>query len=283
MNRKIVLIVSLLLGLAAAFMTRAYVYSKEASLQREKAKLQKQYGQREALVFAREVYAGKTLEMKDLAFGTTYAMNNEDVLSTNDLQSVLGRAVTGDTIFKKGTPVRKAYLEGNDALLSRGLSKNIPAGYRAMSINVTGATSVSGLVKPNDDVDVIATFDYPEVAQTVDGSKKFIMKKGDPVTYTILQKVKVLATGREDSSSRALGLYGAQASSSGGYSLVTLAVTPREAEILTFAEQNKGRLMLTLRQKNDLETVTDLPEVNYEKIREELSELNNRRNNPANR
>ena len=59
---------------------------------------------------------------------------------------------------------------------------------------------------------------------------------------------------------------------------VTLAVTPREAEMLAFAEQIRGRLMLTLRRFDDLVTEEDLPTVNFSKIREEIEDLNKIRN-----
>jgi Flp pilus assembly protein CpaB len=55
-------------------------------------------------------------------------------------------------------------------------------------------------------------------------------------------------------------------------------VTPREAEMLAVAEQTKGRLTLTLRNKNDIFTEKESPVVEFEKIREQISELNRERN-----
>jgi hypothetical protein len=50
-----------------------------------------------------------------------------------------------------------------------------------------------------------------------------------------------------------------------------------EAEMLAFAEQIKGRLVLTLRNPNDTYTEAELPQVDYLKIREEIEELNKKR------
>ena len=64
---------------------------------------------------------------------------------------------------------------------------------RAVSINCSGAASVSSMVKPNDHVDVIGTFDFDRG----DARKKNF------VTCTILQNVLVLATGSRTAKTRA--------------------------------------------------------------------------------
>jgi pilus assembly protein CpaB len=117
------------------------------------------------------------------------------------------------------------------------------------------------MVRPNDHVDVIGTFDF----EGAGGRRNF-------VTCTILQNVLVLATGSETSKSR-LQTQGLNRA----YSTVTLEVTPREAEMLAFAEQIKGRLVLTLRNRNDTSYEKELPKVDFEKIRGEIEELNLKR------
>jgi len=92
------------------------------------------------------------------------------------------------------------------------------------------------------------------------------------VTCTILQNVLVLATGSRTAKARGQAL-------SGGYSTVTLEVTPREAEMLAFAEQIKGRLVLSLRNRNDTSYEKELPKVDFAKIQGEIEELNLKRQN----
>ena len=82
----------------------------------------------------------------------------------------------------------------------------------------------------------------------------------------------MLATGTETAKSALTG-----ASRAGSYNMVTLEVTPREAEMLAFAEQIKGRLILTLRNRNDTSSEKELPQVDYLKIRQEMEELNLKR------
>ena len=54
-------------------------------------------------------------------------------------------------------------------------------------------------------------------------------------------------------------------------------MTPREAEMLAFAEQMRGRLTLSLRNRNDVSYEKELPQVDFAKIRAEIEELNLKR------
>ena len=134
---------------------------------------------------------------------------------------------------------------------------------RAVSINCAGAASVSGMVRPKDHVDVIGTFDLSDPGSGGSRAKAL-------VTSTILQNVLVLATGRQTAKMRTQ-------ETSAGYVTVTLEVTPREAEMLAFTEQIKGRLVLTLRNRNDTHYEKELPKVDFDKIMSEIEELNLKR------
>jgi Flp pilus assembly protein CpaB len=84
----------------------------------------------------------------------------------------------------------------------------------------------------------------------------------------------VLATGKETAKS---AIARSDAFGAGTYSTVTLEVTPREAEMLAFAEQIRGRLSLSLRNRSDVSYEKELPKVDFEKIRSTIEELNLRR------
>ena len=264
MQRQIVLIVSLVCGLVAALLTRAYLTVKENEIKSEKARLIEKYKTLDVLAFTHDVPSGTVLSKRDLGILTVPGRGlSGQALTEEQLSDVLGRkTVIG---HKAKEVLFWSDIEGGDPAL-RGLSADVKRQMRAMSINVNGAASVSGMVKPNDHVDVIGTFNFPD-----DEGK---VKRGDPVTCTILQNVLVLATGKDTAKSkvRELGMR-----DSSGYSAVTLEVTPREAEMLAFAEQIKGRLILTLRNKNDTSSEKELPQVNFDKIRQEMEELNQKR------
>ena len=60
----------------------------------------------------------------------------------------------------------------------------------------------------------------------------------------------------------------------GGYTTVTLEVTPRETELLVFAQQLQGRLTLSLRNPSDVSFEKDLPSVDFNRLEESLPDLN---------
>ena len=121
------------------------------------------------------------------------------------------------------------------------------------------ASAVSGHVRPNDHVDVLATF--------ATGLDK---ENPELVTMTVVQNVTVLATGAETSRTRS-------SAAAGSYGTVTLLVSPREAEVLVFAQQMRGSLFLTLRHPRDVHYESELPRVDFSKIESELKALNEER------
>jgi pilus assembly protein CpaB len=262
MKRKIVLIISLVSGLLAAILMSAYLSAKERELMKEKAELRARYGGViSAVVFKSATPAGTEITRREIGLLDVPAAGMRgQALTEADIPKILGRRTV--TSRQRGEVVFWSDIEDGKSG-NGGLSADVKEGMRAISISCNLASSVSTMVKPNDHVDVIGTFNFP------DGSGK--VNKSDVVTSTILQNVLVLATGKNTSKSRAL--LGANQSSQ-NYSTVTLEVTPREAEMLVFVEQNKGKLVLTLRNRDDIDTEAQLPQIDYDVIRGQLETLN---------
>jgi pilus assembly protein CpaB len=147
-------------------------------------------------------------------------------------------------------------------MANEGLAGIVKPGLRAISLSVGGASAVSSLIQPNDRVDVLGSFSLPS---------KDSPDELEAVTLTVLQDVSVLATGQEMANARSSRSRQLRSSS---YNAVTLEVTPREAELLVFAQQMKGRITLALRNSGDVSFEKDLPTVNFEKMESELQELN---------
>ena len=256
MKRKIVLIASLVAGVLAAVLTRLYILAKDAEVKELKDSINRRYGTMDVLCFNHDLPSGTTLARSDLGLKTVPAIGMRgQALTAENVTEVVGRKVLLG--HRRGDVVFWADIEGGDPA-AKGLSADIKKQMRAVSINCSGAASVSGMIKPNDHVDVIGTFDFDAEI----GKKNF-------VTCTILQNVLVLATGSQTAKANARAN-----SFANGYSTVTLEVTPREAEMLAFAEQIKGRLVLTLRNRTDTSYEKELPKVDFEKIRQEIEELN---------
>ncbi len=264
MKQKIVLIVAVVAGLLAAILTRTYLATKDSEYTKLKRDFNARHGTLDVLIFMKDVPSGTVIQKADLYERT--------VPSAGLRGQALTRANVADIVGRKLVNGRRAKeilfwsdIEGGNPL-GGGLAADIRRKMRAVSINASGAAAVSGMVKPNDHVDVIGTFSFPKTAP--DG--KTIIQ--ELVTCTILQNVLVLATGKETAKSAPVLSYGGSS-----YSTVTLEVTPREAEMLVFAEQIKGRLSLTLRNRNDTSYEKELPQVDFAKIRSEIEALNSKR------
>ena len=147
-----------------------------------------------------------------------------------------------------------------------GLPAQTRSGWRAVSIPVSSVTSVSGLIRPNNFVDVIGTFHFPDAK----GDSSL-----DTVTMTILQRVKVLATGADIGYAQQNG---AQSNASVGrsYSTVTLELTPKEVEMIIFAQQ-KGSLTLTLRSFEDPNITTDVQSVDWSYLQQHIKDYTSER------
>ena len=259
MKRKLILVIALGCGLVAAVLTRVYLSAKEAEFAREMNDLRNRFGTLEVLAFKRDTPAGTVVSKSDFVLRTVPGRGLDgQALTLENLEEIVGRKTT--ISHREKEVVFWSDIEGGDPS-RKGLAQTVKGQMRAMSVNVSGAAAVSGMVRPNDHVDVIGTFDFPGE----DGKTRH----GELVTQTLLQNVLVLATGKETATSRDRTL-----GSSAGYSMVTLEVTPREAEMLAFAEQIKGRLVLTLRNRNDTSYESELPKVDFEKIRGEIESLN---------
>ena len=272
MKQKIVLVISIAIGLLAAVLTRTYLASKDAEIQQLKADFLKKHKTIDVLCFAREVPSGTVLAKSDLGVKTVPASGlRGQALTEENAIEVIGRKVLNG--HKTGELVFWADIEGGNPMAG-GLAADIRKKKRAVSVNCSGAAAGSGMVKPNDHVDVIASYATPKVAE--DGHTMI----QELSTRTILQNVLVLATGKETAKS---AIARNDAFGGGGtYATVTLEVSPREAELLVFYEQIKGRISLALRNRNDTYYEKELPQVDFEKIRGEIESLNQKRQGELN-
>jgi len=139
------------------------------------------------------------------------------------IEDVLDRpAVSG---IQPDEPVIEARLAARGS--GMGLAPLIPTGMRAIAVRVNDVVGVAGFVLPGMRVDVLITgrpSNYPGT-----------------VTRTVLQNIMVLSAGQ------AIQADGKSAISA---PVVTLLVTPSDAEALTLAN-NDGHIQLVLRNSTD--------------------------------
>ena len=257
MKQKLILIISVVIGILAAVFTKEYLKAKDREVARMIADFRRSQRMINIVVVKRDLPAGTVLQHTDLGVSAVpeSAVRGHAVLS-EDAQFLFGRKTM--RLLEHLSPIFWSDLEGG-APGSRGMADDIPNQMRAISINVSGSASVSGMVRPNDRVDVLGTFSFPSARNPLEL---------ELVTLTVLQNVTILATGRETAKTFTA------TKSSGSYSTVTLSVTPREAEMLVFAEQIKGRLVLALRNTSDVAVENDPPRVNFDHIQDAIKKLN---------
>lgn len=196
-------------------------------------------------------------------------------VEAKDLEIYLGQAVSVN--IQEGAMVLTS--DFSVAEVSRDLAGKIPKDERALSIPVDQISGVSGLLRPGDRVDLLATFPVSDKDQLVPSGDGGGASVGY-VTMTLLQNVTLLATGQLISN------VGGEQKGRNNYSTVTLSVTIDEAELLTIA-QTRGKLTLLLRNSGDVETgkivKTSLVDVmrNLELIQEKRKTRNKRRAKPV--
>lgn len=255
MKQKVVLAIAAVIGLFAFVMTHRYLEAERDKLYAGAEKIQ-------VIAVSEDVPAGAVLTMDVLGKKWVFkqAVGAQAVLP-DDLNLVLGKRLK--FALRREDPLLWSHVDVPERL-RYGLSPMIKPGMRALSLAIAGEAAVSGLVQPNDRVDILGTFTMPSA--TAPGQM-------ETITLTILQDVSVLATGTRLARSEG-GYQSAFEGRPTSYSSVTLEVTPREAELLVFAQNMKGQLTLTLRNPDDVSFEKDLPAVNFKQFESKLPELN---------
>jgi pilus assembly protein CpaB len=260
MKQRIVLIASVIIGLIAAALTGQYLKAKDNEVTKTIADLHGRYTLVTVLGVKKQTSTGQILTEADIGhFSVVEGSVRGHVIKDSECPMVLNRRLLH--AMEKESLLYWSDIAGGDPV-NKGLADDIKGGMRAISIDVGGTAAVSGMVNPSDHVDVIGTFTFPSPQKSTEM---------EMVTMTIMQDVLVLATGRETAKSRLVN----GASQNGGYGAITIEVTPREAEMLVFAQQARGRLVLSLRNPSDGNSYEkDLPRVDFSKIQEEIKTLN---------
>lgn len=259
MKQRMVLILSVVVGLLAFWLTREYFQARSREFARERDRLLAAERRVDVIAAGRELPAGTVLQKKDLKMKPSLARDaGKNTVLPEDVDQILGKKLKysmdmGETLLWSYMDV--PYRPG------AGLGPMVSQGMRALSITIGGAAGVSGLLRPNDRVDVLGSFTFPSRQNP---------QQVEWVTLTVLQDVTILATGQTLAGQGE----GSERGRAAGYSTVTLEVTPREAELLAFAENMRGHLTLTLRNPGDVSYERELPEINFDKLEQELQTLN---------
>jgi len=257
MKQKLVPVISILVGVLAFLLARQYIAAREKALKEAIARVESRAQSAIVVGAAENLPKGSTIKQSDLARVNVDRRVSAKAVSLDDAAALIGRRL--QVSIRKAEPIFWSDVEGG-AETGPTLAPIIQKTLRAISIPASGASAVSGLIQPNDRVDILGTFTLPS---KTNGSES------ETVTLTVLQDVTVLATGQK------LAKTADTRGGGSGYSMITVEVTPREAELLVFAQQMQGRLTLTLRNPSDGSYEPQLPNIDFEQIEKTLPELNN--------
>src|SRR5690606_40132317 len=212
-----VLLLALAMGGLAGYLALEYIQQRATPL------IAAEPRRNQLVIAARDLEVGSIVGTEDLRVVDWPS----DVLPPGYASSpseVLGRGVI--TPIRTNEPLLATKLADKEA--GAGLSIVIPEGMRALSVRVDEVTAVAGFVGAGKRVDVLVTL-------TNRGSE-------GSYTRTVLQNVPVLAAGQQvqdvDGRPRTV-------------SVMTLLVTPQQAEVLALASV-EGRIQLALRNTLDM-------------------------------
>ncbi len=189
------------------------------------AKKQEQTELQDIVVAAKPLPVGVTVKPDDIKV-TKIPVSAFPKGAFSKPEEVIDRPVVSNILFEE--PI----LDGRLAARGAGVGPvaQIPIGMRAVSVRVNDVVGVAGFVLPGMKVDVLVTGRPPNA------------EGNNTVTRTVLQNISVLTAGQTlqaDPRGQAINT-----------PVVTLLVTPEQAEILTLAG-NEAKIQLVLRSASD--------------------------------
>ena len=260
MSKKIGLIIAILAAVIAAGLVKVYIDQQKALIT-EQAKV----STRKEIDKAKEQFQKSLVAVlvakQDMPKGTlvratmvTPAIMPSEYMNANIITS-FDRIENTETVenIAKGEPISITKLTGSSRpdLSTRkpsSLSAATPLGKRAATIAIDPISSVGGMIRGGDYIDVLCVISVP--IQTSSGTKTT-----EEVTIPLFQNILVLASGQEVASSDD----SRRKETASAAPIITLALTPQEASLLFFVQDRGGKIKLTLRSPSDVKTAESKP------------------------
>ena len=216
--------IALIAGIAFGGLAFYLLYQKASELEQRTTPIQ-------VLVASQYIPAGSLLKA-DMVEKRSVPESFVSPGTIRDLRDVEG--LMSLTAISAGEPIlSNKFGEGEETL-----ALTLNPGYRAYSLEVSETAGVGGLLRPGNHVDLLT---------------KFETNKRETTAF-VFQDLQVLAVGQKLGGSSRTKKDQAGGPTDGGYSHVTLAVTPEQAETLMYLE---GRaLKLVLRPPHDEDIVS---------------------------
>ncbi|SHE87897.1 Flp pilus assembly protein CpaB [Desulforamulus putei] len=223
MRNKLIFILAIVFGLAAAFGVYQYLDNLKKSYRSS--------GNFKQVVVPKQTIGPKTMVTEQMVKVKDIPVELIQPGTAMELNEVVGK-ITRTELYPEEPILLSRLHKDND--LEGGLSLTIPEGQRALTVAVDDVSGVAGLLRPGDHVDILVTFDHETEKTTL--------------TSLLLQNISILAVGQSlDSAQKGDKKVNTQT--------VTLAVKPDQAPPLTLASEN-GKIRLMLRSPREESTVS---------------------------
>jgi len=236
------------LGLLAVFMIIMYL-NQQSKIAKEQAKQQYEAilkNSTPVLIAKKDIPAGTAINAEDLAPANVpnKYVQPQAVTSMDRISGMLTVAP-----ISKGEQISLSKLSFTPQR-TKGLADVTPVGKRAITIPVDNISSLAGMLKPGDYVDILAMIPIP--VQTADGKQSAQL-----VVAPLFQNVQVLAVGRETGAPvKSADRYGYEEKKE-VTPLVTIALGPKETNLIAYVqEQSKIRLVLRSPADSKVESMT---------------------------
>lgn len=242
MQKRLSLIIGVILALATVFMVKMYLDQQQVAIQQQAQKQMRAAAQTKVLIAKTDIAKGVAIEPNMVvaeAVPEQY-IQPKAVTSFDRIQGM----VTAQSI-SKGEQVTLNQLLSTQQASGESLAMATPVGKRAISIMVDNIASLAGMMRPGNYVDVIGMIAVP--MQTPDGKNT-----SQIVTVPLFQNVLVLAVGQELGSGPApsSGRYAKEGEKREGSPIITLALSPQEANLIAFV-QEQGKIRFIMRSPAD--------------------------------
>lgn len=238
------LIIAGISGLVAMFLINTYIQEQTETAKQRVLASQKNLVS--VVVARQDIPAGSAITENMLKEETI----NKAMLQPRAAESadrVIGKVSIAP--FTKGEQIllNKVTVSGQEI----SLSSKIPRGKRAITIPVDNISSVGGMIRPSDHVDVMGNVPVP--AMSPDGKRTAQM-----TTMPLFQDVLVLAVGQEYTSVPVIS--GEKKEERKSLStVITLALSPQEANLIAFIQEQQGKIRLILRSPEDTQVQPAVP------------------------
>jgi len=256
-QRLIILIVGVVLGLIAILMVSSYIKDMERNSRKEAAKTLEKLRQNQAvvLVASKDIPVNTSIQGSMLETAIVPREYVQPQVATS-LDRVSGMITVAP--ISRGEQISLTKLSSSGQVKRRDLSSLTPFGKRAVSVIAENINEVSSLIKPGDNIDLIAVLSLP----TGEEGKKVTQQTIIPA----FQNVLILAVGKETEAGASV-----PKGEKEKVNQITVALGPTEANIMTFL-QDQGKIRISLRSAQDSQVETAQP-VTWESVLQYLPSL----------